>query len=87
MGGVVMGDPGVAGPFTAAAWSFGTDAGSAWEHWARRVAAIPFDALRAQYASAVRTGVMPASALDAGRFERGMAQWEQLLLGPWARGR
>jgi hypothetical protein len=79
MGAVGMGGAGAAGPFAVA--------GSAWEQWAQRVAAIPFDALRAQYASAVRTGVMPASALDAGRFERGMAQWERLLLGPWARAR
>ncbi len=63
------------------------DAGRAWEQWARRLAALPFDALRAQYASAVRCGAMPASMLEAGRFERGVAGWEQLLLGPWARER
>ena len=63
------------------------DAGCLWEQWARRVAALPFDALRAQYASAVRSGAMPASMLEAGRFERGVAGWEHLLLGPWARER
>ncbi len=68
----------------AAAW-LATDA--SWEPWLRRMAACPFDALRAQYAGAVRSGVLPASLLAAGRFERGVAQWESLLLGPWARAR
>lgn len=62
-------------------------AGRAWEHWARQVAAMPFDALRAQYASAVRAGAVQPSLLDAGRFERGVARWECLVLGPWARMR
>jgi len=64
-----------------------SEAGQAWEQWARRAAALPFDALRAQYAAAVRGGVMPASLLDASRFERGVAQWEKALLGAWARAR
>ena len=68
----------------APAWS---EAGQAWEQWARSAAALPFDALRAQYAAAVRSGVMPASPLAAGRFERGVAQWERALLGAWARAR
>ncbi len=63
------------------------DAGRAWEQWARAQARAPFDLLRQQYAGAVRSGAIRPSLLAAGRFERGVAQWESLLLGPWARVR
>lgn len=76
--------PAAASPDAAAAWA---QAGDVWQQWARRVAASPFDALRAQYAGAVRAGVLTPSLLAAGRFERGVAQWESLVLGPWARRR
>ena len=66
------------------AWA---DAGRAWERWARAQARAPFDLLRQQYAGAVRSGAITPSLLAAGRFERGVAQWESLLLGPWARAR
>ena len=63
------------------------DAGRAWEQWARAQARAPFDLLRQQYAGAVRSGAIRPSLLAAGRFERGVAQWQSLLLGPWARAR
>lgn len=62
-------------------------AGQVWQQWVRHAAASPFDLVRAQYAGAVRAGVIRPSLLAASRFERGMAQWESLVLGPWARER
>lgn len=49
--------------------------------------AAPFDALRAQYAGAVQTGLTPRSLLAAGRVERRVDALERLLLGPLARRR
>lgn len=69
---------------TAETWM---QAGQVWQQWARRAAASPFDLLRVQYAGAVRAGVIRPSLLAASRFERGVAQWESLVLGPWARER
>jgi hypothetical protein len=53
-------------------------AGTAW-------LALPFDALRAQYAGAVRAGFIERSLLASGRVERALAVLEQFVLGPWAR--
>ena len=47
--------------------------------------ALPFDALRAQYAAAVRAGFVERSLLGSGRVERFLASLEQFALGPWAR--
>ncbi len=47
--------------------------------------ALPFDALRAQYAAAVRAGFIDRSLLASARVERALASLEQWVLGPWAR--
>ena len=47
--------------------------------------ALPFDALRAQYAGAVQAGFIERSLLASGRVERALAGLEQFVLGPWAR--
>ena len=73
-------------PMPGAFWDW-SPAGQAWEQWARGCAAAPFDALRANYAAAVRSGAVAPSLLAAGRFERQVARLETLLLGPWARAR
>jgi hypothetical protein len=52
-----------------------------------RLLSLPFDAMRFQYASAVRSGVLQRSSLASGRMERSLDAWEQLLLGPLARQR
>lgn len=49
--------------------------------------AMPFDALRAQYASAVKAGWVERSMLAARDFERAVSAMEQLTLGPLARRR
>lgn len=49
--------------------------------------ALPFDALRFQYASAVRAGLSPRSIVDSGQWERGVDALEKLTLGPLARQR
>jgi Na+/H+-translocating membrane pyrophosphatase len=49
--------------------------------------ALPFDALRAQYAGAVRAGLAPRSIVESGKWERGLDALEKLLLGPLARQR
>ena len=78
------GAPGGRAPAPGEPW---LQAGQVWQQWARRAAAGPFDLLRAQYAGAVRAGVIRPSLLASSRFERGVAQWESLVLGPWARER
>lgn len=52
-----------------------------------RLLSLPFDALRFQYASAVRSGVIQRSSLASSQMERSLHAWEQLLLGPLARQR
>jgi hypothetical protein len=52
--------------------------GKAW-------AAVPFDALRAQYAEAVRCGMLERSMLASRDFERTVHALERLSLGPLAR--
>ena len=45
----------------------------------------PFDAMREQYASAVRAGVVERSLLASANFERKLGALERTMLGPWAR--
>jgi len=47
---------------------------------------VPFDAMRAQYAHAVRTGLIERSLLASADFERKTAALERTALGAWARG-
>jgi hypothetical protein len=49
--------------------------------------AMPFDALRFQYASAVVAGLVPRSILASARSERAINLLERLVLGPLARRR
>lgn len=49
--------------------------------------ALPFDALRLQYAGAVRAGLAQRSIVDSGNWERGIDALEKLVLGPLARQR
>jgi hypothetical protein len=45
----------------------------------------PFDAMRAQHASAVRAGLLPNSMLESRDFEQTVGALERLALGPLAR--
>lgn len=47
--------------------------------------AIPFDAARAQYGTAVEFGLLQRSILAGGRFERALDALERISLGPFAR--
>lgn len=47
--------------------------------------ALPFDALRAQYAAAVQAGFIERSLLASAHVERLLDSLEQLVLGPLAR--
>ena len=47
--------------------------------------AIPFDAVRTQYASAAKAGLIERSMLAQRDFERSLGAAERLMLGPWAR--
>ncbi len=49
--------------------------------------AMPFDALRFQYASAVKAGLVPRSILASARAEQAIDRLEKLILGPLARQR
>jgi len=49
--------------------------------------AMPFDALRVQYATAVVAGLTQRSLLDSGKWERALDALEKLVLGPLARQR
>ena len=49
--------------------------------------AMPFDALRVQYASAVMAGLVQRSILASGRLERALDALEKLILGQLARQR
>jgi hypothetical protein len=49
--------------------------------------AMPFDALRFQYAGAVIGGVAPRSLIASGQWERALDAMEKLVLGPLARQR
>ncbi|MEY4752364.1 MAG: hypothetical protein RJA44_39 [Pseudomonadota bacterium] len=47
--------------------------------------AWPFDTARAQYAQAVRAGLIERSMLAQRDFEQTLGLFERLTLGPWAR--
>lgn len=49
------------------------------------LAAMPFDALRFAYASAVRAGLVERSILASRDFERSLDRLERMTLGPLAR--
>lgn len=49
--------------------------------------AMPFDALRVQYASVVKAGLAQRSLLASGHLERTLDALEKLVLGPLARQR
>lgn len=49
--------------------------------------AMPFDALRFQYANAVMAGLVRRSILASGELERTVDALEKLALGPLARQR
>jgi len=48
---------------------------------------MPFDAMRFQYASTVRAGLIERSLLASAQLERTLATLEKLILGPLARQR
>ncbi len=48
---------------------------------------MPFDAMRFQYAGAVKAGLIQRSILASGQLERALGALEQLVLGPLARQR
>ncbi len=50
-----------------------------------RAARFPFDAARANYATAVQTGLIERSMLASRDFERTLSWLEIVTLGPWAR--
>jgi hypothetical protein len=49
------------------------------------VLGLPFDLARANYAHAVRLGLIKQSLLNSARFEQQLSIVERLTLGPWAR--
>ena len=51
----------------------------------RQVLHWPFDALRDQYATAVRAGLIERSLIASSQFERKTAALEKALLGSYAR--
>ena len=55
--------------------------------WAvgKQAAAMPFDALRASHASAVKAGLIPNSMLESRDFEHVIVALERATLGPLAR--
>jgi hypothetical protein len=48
---------------------------------------MPFDALRFQYACAVKAGLVERSLLASSQLERALDTLEKLILGPLARQR
>ncbi|MHB1670000.1 hypothetical protein [Thiomonas sp.] len=52
---------------------------------AKALLRAPFDAMREQYASAVRAGLIERSLLASARFEHKLGALERTTLGPWAR--
>lgn len=49
------------------------------------IISLPFEAARANYARAVRLGLIEHSLLKSARFARELGAIERLILGPWAR--
>lgn len=52
---------------------------------ASQLMGLPFDFARANYASAVRLGLIKNSLLNSARFEQQLSVAERFALGPWAR--
>ena len=52
---------------------------------AKSLLRTPFDAMREQYAAAVRAGLVERSLLASARFEHKLGALERVTLGPWAR--
>ena len=48
--------------------------------------AVPFDAMRSQYAASVRAGLLERSMLQGREVERAIRSLETWALGPFARG-
>lgn len=62
-----------------------TKTASALTHTACLLLGLPFDLVRANYARAVRFGLIDNSLLKSARFERDLVKVEQQTLGLWAR--
>jgi len=58
---------------------------SAARKLAKAFAAMPFDAIRFQHASAVQAGLIRNSMLESRDFEQALGSLERLSLGPLAR--
>lgn len=58
---------------------------AAWPQTVKQLMSLPFDNARAQYAHAVRTGLLARSLLASARFERSVDALERLTYGPFAR--
>lgn len=58
--------------------------GAAWAAGGA-IAALPFDALRATHAHAVKAGLVRNSMLESRNFERALGALERAALGPLAR--
>lgn len=58
---------------------------SAFTELGQRIAGLPFDALRAHYAWAVKVGLMERSMIASRDFERSVGALEQITCGPMAR--
>jgi hypothetical protein len=67
--------------------SLATTTASDVSHVVVNAFALPFDAVRAQYARAARAGLIERSMLAQRDFELALGSLERLLLGPWARSR
>lgn len=65
--------------------AFFPDPFAGWPAAAQSILGFPFDALRAQYASAVQAGLLERSLIAAGEFEGKLSTLERMTLGPWAR--
>jgi hypothetical protein len=70
---------------TRPAWITGSAALEASRSAVRAVPALPFDALRFLYASAVQAGLMRRSMLASRDVEIQLDSLEKLVLGPFAR--
>ncbi len=70
-------------PSSAQPWLFDS-VSSAWTA-GKQVAAMPFDALRASHATAVKAGLIPNSILESRDFEHVVVALERATLGPLAR--
>jgi hypothetical protein len=57
----------------------------ALEKASRGLFGLPFDAMRLQYANAVRAGLIEPSLLASGRFDHAVTALEQMAYGPFAR--